>query len=82
MCVFISYYYLYIYIQDEILSIFANTALSPKEICGRILGKKCDKTYDPFNQTWTIPVPKGKPPIKPYPTPKVYVFSRIINLYN
>ena len=49
--------------------VFAHTALSPSEICGIIA--HCDDPYNPFNQTWTLPVPSGKPPLKPVTLPPV-----------
>ena len=51
-------------IQNEVIDILADTALSSDEICGSILGTDCGSTYDPFNQTWTIPIPGNKPPVK------------------
>ena len=51
-------------IQDEIIDILTHTALSNTEICGSILGDGCGSTYDPFNQTWSIPIPGNQPPIK------------------
>ena len=53
------------------LYVFDHTALSTREICGTILNNKCGTIYDPFNQQWSVPIPGGKPPIKPYQPPKV-----------
>lgn len=55
------------------LYVFANTALSPTELCGAIMS--CGDPYDPFNQTWTLPIPSGKPPVKPVTLPPVSVRS-------
>ena len=57
------------------LYVFDHTALSTREICGTILNNKCGTIYDPFNQQWSVSIPGGKPPIKPYQPPKVkFVF--------
>lgn len=57
--------------QDEVLYVFDNTALSTREICGTVLNGNCGQTYDPFNQTWSVPIPGGKPPVVPPSPPKV-----------
>ena len=56
---------------------FDHTALTPREICGTILNDKCGIPYDPYHQNWSIPIPGGKPPIKPYhpPTVRLAVYS-------
>ena len=52
---------------------FDHTALSTREICGTILDDKCGTSYNPLNQEWSVPIPGGKPPIKPYQPQKVII---------
>ena len=61
--------------QDEVLSVFAQVALSPSEVCGILLGSSCGDPYNPWNQTWTVKLPPTpKPPVVPVPPPKVYSY--------
>ena len=60
-------------IQDEVLTVFAKTALSPKEVCGAIIGSSCGSEYDPFHQKWNITIPGNKPPVYRVPAPIVSV---------
>ena len=49
--------------------------LSPRELCGAIVGPSCAKDYDPFNQPWNVTIPGNKPPVKPVNPPKVSASS-------
>ncbi|XP_067142127.1 sphingomyelin phosphodiesterase-like [Centruroides vittatus] len=56
--------------KNEVVQVFAKVVLSPREICGILLGDKCAKVYDPY-QNWTVPLPPiPKPPSKPIHKPK------------
>lgn len=56
--------------KNEVVQVFSRVVLSPREICGILLGEKCAKVYDPY-QNWSIPFPPiPKPPNKPLPQPK------------
>ena len=54
--------------------------LSPNEICSGVLGGSCGTAYDPLHQNWSIPIPGGKPPIKPYQPPTVRL-AALIEMY-
>ena len=63
---------LHLPLQDEIFTVFSKVALSPKEVCGILLGPPCGDSYDPWDQEWKITVPGNKPPVVPVPPPKVW----------
>ena len=58
-------------LQDEVFTVFSKVALSPKEVCGILLGPPCGDSYNPWDQEWNISVPGNKPPVTPIPPPKV-----------
>nr|API81380.1 venom toxin [Hemiscorpius lepturus] len=56
--------------RDEVVQVFSRIALSPKEVCGILLGDSCSKPYDPFFN-WSVPLPSvPKPPSKQISAPK------------
>ncbi|GFN76737.1 sphingomyelin phosphodiesterase [Plakobranchus ocellatus] len=66
--------------RDQIVYIFNHLVLSPKEVCGIVLGKGCASPYYP-GQMWYVklpetPKPPPKPPVVPKPdAPKVRVLQ-------
>ncbi len=60
-----------ILLQEEVLTVFDQIALSDREICGYLLGPTCEDAYDPYHQNWNISIPGNKPPVVPIPDPKV-----------
>jgi sphingomyelin phosphodiesterase len=57
--------------ENEVLTLFDEVGLEPKEICGLILGPSCSKVRDLYPD-WNITLPNvPKPPVQPIPPPKV-----------
>ena len=50
--------------------ILSKLVLSDDNVCGNVF-RVCP--YTGFNDTWTLPIPMGKPPVEPYVKPQVYV---------
>ena len=77
------YWLMHALLQDEILSVVGQVGLNSSEVCGGYLGTNCGSTYDPWNQTWSLPIPGGKPPVKPFAPPKVSPsLPTIFTIYN
>lgn len=58
--------------KEEVLTVVYTISLGrAKQLCAILLGPTCEARYNPNNQTWDIPVPDNKPPVKPIPEPKV-----------
>ena len=61
--------------QNEVLSVFDDVGLEPKEACGLILGPSCAKVRDLYPD-WNITLPNvTKPPVHPIPPPKVSKYN-------
>ena len=57
--------------KNEVLTVFDEVGLEPKEICGLILGPSCGIVRDLYPD-WNITLPNvTKPPVQPIPLPKV-----------
>ena len=62
--------------QNEVLKVFDDVGLEPKEACGLILGPSCSAVRDLYPD-WNITLPKvPKPPVLPVPSPKVSFFYK------
>ncbi|CAJ0583335.1 unnamed protein product, partial [Mesorhabditis spiculigera] len=55
---------------DETMWIAQQILVTPTQICGLLLGNDCDPVFNPFNQTWTLDMPPGKPPVVQPQAPK------------
>lgn len=57
--------------KDEVLTVIDLAFIDSNEACGIIVGPKCSKSDNPFNQSWDIQLTNvPKPPNKPMKLPK------------
>lgn len=50
----------------EIIFVLQRVIFTPAEICGAFI-QNCGHSVDPLAVMWKIPIPDGKPPVKPWP---------------
>ncbi|EPB80531.1 Ser/Thr phosphatase family protein [Ancylostoma ceylanicum] len=54
---------------DEFMYVLGQIIVEPHQICGLLLDD-CGKFLDPFNSTWSVPIPGGQPaPVDKKPVP-------------
>ncbi|KJH44237.1 hypothetical protein DICVIV_09748 [Dictyocaulus viviparus] len=46
--------------EDEFTYVIGEVIVEPHQICGLLLSE-CGKLINPFNSTWSVPLPEGKP---------------------
>lgn len=76
-------------LQDEVVYVIENLAMSPDEICGFVIGDICGTPYNPYHE-WRVAFPPvQKPPVpRPEPPPvsdelqilseKIHLIQRLI----
>ncbi|VDL86379.1 unnamed protein product [Nippostrongylus brasiliensis] len=66
--------------QDEFMYVLGQVIVEPHQICGLLLDD-CGKFIDPFNSTWTVPIPGGQPtPLDKQPVPPGKPTLRVLHL--
>ncbi|KAK6028324.1 Ser/Thr phosphatase family protein [Ostertagia ostertagi] len=66
--------------SDEFMYVLGQIIVEPHQICG-LLMDDCGRFIDPFNSTWSIPMPGGKPtPIDKQPVPAGKPTLRVLHL--
>uniref|UniRef100_A0A914W6B9 Saposin B-type domain-containing protein n=1 Tax=Plectus sambesii TaxID=2011161 RepID=A0A914W6B9_9BILA len=51
----------------EVFYVVEHGMFTSDEICGALMSD-CGDFVNPLEENWTIPIPGGKPPVKPWPT--------------
>ncbi|CAJ0608843.1 unnamed protein product [Cylicocyclus nassatus] len=66
--------------SDEFMYVLGQIIVEPHQICGLLLDD-CGKFIDPFNSTWSIPIPNGQPaPIDKQPVPGGKPVLKVLHL--
>lgn len=55
-------------LQDEVVYVIENLAMSPDEICGFVIGDICGTPYNPYHE-WRVAFPPVQKPPVPRPEP-------------
>lgn len=65
--------------KDTFMYVITEIIHEPAEVCGLVV-QGCDGAFDPFNATWSVEIPGGKPSHTDKPVPQNKPVLKVLHL--